>query len=139
MPDNKVKTAWLIDDDEMANFIAEKTIRANNFAGEVLKFTTIESALYLLDKAARREAVLFPDFIFLDINMPGLDGWDFLDSYAELPHDLKSGCRLYMLSSSIDMADHDRSESHADTCGFIQKPLSPKDLDAINLQLLKTE
>ena len=133
------KIVWLIDDDELANFVAEKTIRLSEFAGEVIKFTTIESALYLLDKAARKEAVSFPDVIFLDINMPGLDGWDFLDSYAELPPGLKSGCKLYMLSSSIDQADHFRSERHADTSGFIQKPLSVENLEEIRVQLLKGE
>ena len=129
MPESK--TVWLIDDDELANFIAEKTIRVNGFAEQVIKFTTIESALYLLDKAARKEAVSFPDVIFLDINMPGLDGWDFLDSYAELPQELKSGCRLFMLSSSIDQADHLRSERHVDTSGFIQKPLSTENLEGV--------
>lgn len=123
------KTVWLIDDDELANFLAEKTLKLSRFATQVFIFTTIESALYFLNQVKESDALSFPDYIFLDINMPGLDGWHFLDSFAELPAEQKEKCSLYMLSSSIDKADRLRTEQHADASGFISKPLTAEELE----------
>lgn len=120
---------WLIDDDELANFLAEKTLKLSRFATQVFIFTTIESALYFLNQVKESDALSFPDYIFLDINMPGLDGWHFLDSFAELPAEQKEKCSLYMLSSSIDKADRLRTEQHADASGFISKPLTAEELE----------
>ncbi len=66
--------------------------------------------------------------------MPGLDGWDFLDSFTELPEELKKSCSLYILSSSIDREDQIRTERHKDASGFITKPLSEKELEAVREQ-----
>lgn len=122
---------WLIDDDPLANFLSEKIIKICQLATQVFTFTTIESALYFLNQAAGEESVALPDYIFLDINMPGLDGWNFLDSFAELPEAAKTKCSLYILSSSIDKEDKRRTEQHSDACGFISKPLSEEDLKRI--------
>lgn len=127
------KTVWLIDDDELANFLTEKTLKLTRFAKQVFVFTTIESALYFLNQVVEGDAVSFPDYIFLDINMPGLDGWHFLDSFAELPAEQKRKCSLYMLSSSIAQADRLRTEQHADASGFISKPLTDENLENIKL------
>lgn len=127
------KVTWLIDDDELANFLSKKTLKLNHFAMHIFTFSTIEQALYMMYEVVKERVLDFPDFIFLDINMPGLDGWYFLDSYAELPEKYKEKCKLYMLSSSIDKADMVRTEQHKDACGFISKPLSGADLERIKL------
>jgi CheY-like chemotaxis protein len=126
--------AWLIDDDGLANFLTEKILKLSQFATQTSTFTTIEGALYFLNRAVEGGTVDFPDYIFLDINMPGLDGWHFLDSFAELPEELKGKCSLYMLSSSIDKGDRLRTEQHKDACGFISKPISEEDLENIKHQ-----
>ena len=70
------KTAWLIDDDELCNFLAANILQSNSFCSEIRSFTNAQEALTELEASSGKGT--FPDFIFLDINMPVLDGWGFL-------------------------------------------------------------
>ena len=91
------RTAWLIDDNEMCNFLTAHTLKTNSFCSEVRSFTKAQEALdelkALVDKGQ------FPDFIFLDLSMPVLDGWGFLHTYRRFPEELKKTCTLYILKS----------------------------------------
>ena len=128
------KTVVLIDDDAIINLATENTITLNEFADQVIAFTTIKDALSFLSKAVNEEGILFPDIIFLDIHMPVQDGWDFIDAYREFPKTVKGKGRLYMLSSSIDESDILRSKQYQDVRDFIRKPLSKKDLEVIKFR-----
>ena len=127
------KTVWLIDDDELFNFLTANTLQTNNFAGEIKSFTDPKEALKKLEACA--EKAQFPDLIFLDINMPVLDGWGFLASYRKLPKELKDSCTLFILSSSIDEDDAKRARINEDVRDFISKPLSKMDLEVIKFQI----
>ena len=66
----------------------------------------------------------FPDFIFLDINMPIMDGWEFLDEFEKLPLAILKNCSVYLLTSSIDENDIEKSKEHKTVKEFISKPLT---------------
>lgn len=126
------KTVWLIDDDEISNLLTEKTLEINNFSSQVRSFTNAQEALAELKVSTRPEAL--PDFIFLDLNMPVLSGWDFLETYRKLSEEVKKNCTLYMLSSSINLADIDKAKLYEDVRDFFHKPLNKMNLAVIKFQ-----
>ena len=126
------KTAWLIDDNEMCNFITAHTLKSNGFCSETRSFTNAQDALKELE--ASLEKGVFPDFIFLDINMPILDGWGFLENYRKFPKEVKEDCTLYILSSSIDEEDAKRANINEEVRDFIAKPFNKAHLEVIKFQ-----
>jgi two-component system, chemotaxis family, chemotaxis protein CheY len=113
----------LVDDDKIFQLTASKTIKALQLSNNVLQFENGEDALkYLVDNAANASAL--PDFIFLDINMPFVDGWMFLQDYAGLKQNLCKEISIFMVSSSIDPRDIHRARSIPDVQEYVLKPLS---------------
>lgn len=105
---------YLIDDDDIQNLINTRVIGIVDGGIEVISFTSAEEALNdLRDKAD------LPCLIFLDINMPKMNGWDFLDLYQKEDRTVK----VYMLSSSINNKDIEKSKQYTVVQGFISKPL----------------
>ncbi|MHC2993691.1 receiver component of a two-component response regulator [Pontibacter sp. HJ8] len=133
---NILKRVILIDDDEVNNFVCESIIRNENFAEEVISFQAAEEALAFLKAAVDQPGDQFPDLIFLDINMPGMDGWNFIDEYRKLPESATRKCNLFMLSSAVDRKDILCARSHEEVKEFFSKPLSPEILSFIKEEFL---
>nr|WP_245539626.1 response regulator [Pontibacter roseus] len=131
-----MKRVVLIDDDEVNNFVCESIIRNENFAEEVLSFQSAEEALSFLKSSVSQDGENFPDLIFLDINMPGMDGWNFIEEYRSLPEHVTQRCNLFMLSSAVDRKDIMCARSHEEVKEFFSKPLSPEILDFIKEEFL---
>ena len=72
-----------------------------------------------------------PDFLFLDINMPLVDGWAFLEKYEGIYKTLSKSIKIYMVSSSIDPRDTDRAKANSHICDYISKPVSRENLAQI--------
>ena len=104
---------FLVDDDEIQNLINSKVISIVNPGLTVRPFNGGEKALDALGVEDR-----LPKLIFLDINMPKMNGWDFLDEYSKT-----YSVPVYMLSSSINSKDREKSETYPVVKGFISKPL----------------
>ncbi len=126
----KFKRVLLIDDNDIDNFINERMITTSNFAQAVVVKTTAEAGLDYLKKIS--DASLLPEVIFLDLNMPGIDGFGFLVNYENLPDALKKFCKVIVLSSSISPEDINRASTNPHVLKYINKPLSDKYLNAIN-------
>lgn len=126
-----LKRVVLIDDDQINNFVCETIIKNNKFADEVLSFEWAEDALSFLCKTSEETPDSFPELIFLDINMPGMDGWSFIDSYRKLPEEITKSCNLFMLSSAVDRKDIITAKNMQEVKDFFSKPLSPEILDFI--------
>jgi two-component system chemotaxis response regulator CheY len=123
MMENKTPIIALVDDDKVFQLTASRTIKAANLTDRILQFENGEEALsFLKENAANIETL--PDYIFLDINMPFVDGWMFLDDYAELKHNLKKEIRIYMVSSSIDPRDIDRAKRNENVREYVIKPVT---------------
>jgi len=118
------RLVYLIDDDPTFNFITKLMLKKISFAEEIIDFVDAGDALSKLQQVADTERLNFPELIFLDLNMPGMDGWDFLDEYQLLPRKLVQQCKLYILTSSIDPIDKSKSLDYSCVADFITKPLA---------------
>lgn len=113
----------LVDDDKIFQLTASRMLQAVQPATQILQFGNGEEALHFLQQNAADSKNL-PDFIFLDINMPFVDGWMFLQDYARVKKSLRKQLIIYMTSSSIDPRDVDRAKRNADIQGYVIKPLT---------------
>src|SRR5688572_999232 len=102
----------LIDDDNIFNFINKEIMEMENFAVTVNSNSSAGGALKKLTSLCEAGGKDFPDMIFLDINMPKMDGWEFLDEYEKLPQKILDKCKVFMLTSSIDPGDMERSKKY---------------------------
>lgn len=111
----------IIDDDEINNFIVERLIHRLSPESEVIACTNGAEALGFLEDTVSKDNS-FPDFIFLDLRMPVLDGWGFLDEYQK--RGFNNQCSVIILTSSIFRYDIDRAQEHVVPTQLISKPLT---------------
>lgn len=113
----------LVDDDSIFRLIASRTIKGANITEQILQFTNGAEALkYLEENFDQRE--LLPDVLFLDINMPYVDGWMFLDDFAKIVNKLSKTISIFMVSSSIDPEDINRAKQNKLVNDYVIKPVS---------------
>jgi two-component system chemotaxis response regulator CheY len=113
----------LVDDDKIFQLTASKTIIATKLTDRVLQFENGEDALNFLKKNLANAEIL-PDFVFLDINMPFIDGWMFMDDFAGLKDKLAKPMVIYMVSSSIDPRDISRAKKDDNISDYVIKPVT---------------
>jgi two-component system, chemotaxis family, chemotaxis protein CheY len=121
--ENKAPIIALVDDDKIFQLTASRTIAATRLTDHILQFENGEDALAFLKRHAADTEIL-PDYIFLDINMPFVDGWMFLDDYAILKQNLKKEISIFMISSSIDPRDVDRANRNKHVREYVIKPVT---------------
>lgn len=121
----KYSTIILVDDDPINNLINKRLISKTKVSERVEEFLEAEKAIERLKCLTEDETAL----ILLDINMPVMNGWDFLNFYVEnLQH---RPDKIVMLSSSIDFQDRVKANSYSCVKGFIEKPLTPEKFQSI--------
>lgn len=126
----KYQNVLLIDDNEIDNFINERIISTSYFAKNIIVKKSAQDALNYM-KEIRNEKDL-PEIIFLDLNMPVMDGFGFLQEFAKMEDKIKNHCKVVVLSSSISPEDIDRASTNPYVFKYLNKPLSDKYLEAIN-------
>src|SRR5688572_6747168 len=125
-----VHCIMLIDDNPDDNFFHERLIRKHGRADVVVAKQSGEEALaYLRAKSEHEDK--HPDIIFLDINMPGMNGWEFLDVYRQLEEHLRSKVMVVMLTTSENPDDYKRAAAYNLVSDFRSKPLTVEMLDEI--------
>ncbi|MEM7550280.1 MAG: response regulator [Bacteroidota bacterium] len=131
MPGSKnIKLAMLVDDNDTDNFISKRIIEITRFAGEVEVKNSGKSALEYLEENKHSEEKL-PDIIFLDINMPIVDGFVFLYEFEKFEDNVKNKCKVIILSSSDNKRDIDKIVNNDHVIKFITKPLTEAALSDI--------
>lgn len=114
----------IIDDDEISIFLTEAVLDVARFAREYVGFACAKHALEELNAILRTgQFHLLPDVIFLDLNMPFLSGWDLLDSLKPFEEVIRSRCRIFILTSSVNEDEIEKAEDYGLVTGFLQKPL----------------
>lgn len=119
---------FIIEDDEITAFLIPKVLEQSGAFQQTRIFENGQPALAYLKKALKQNQPL-PDLILLDINMPVMDGWDFLNEINQ-SHMLKN-IPVVMLTSSIHEADIQKSKSYQNVIGYITKPLEPEKVQDI--------
>ena len=131
---NGLDCILLIDDDDSTNFVHRKVIEFTNIHTDVQITTSgIEALEYLTctGKYAGNKNYAQSGIIFLDINMPGMDGWDFLEEYKQLNENQKARIVVVMVTSSINPADKERAETNKDVISFLNKPLTVESVQKV--------
>jgi CheY-like chemotaxis protein len=130
MSDFKFKLVMLIEDSNIDNFINAKVLELTHFAENVITKLSAMSALKYFNEEAK-ELSDIPDVIFLDIRMPEMDGFQFLEAFEKLPDFIKSKPKIVMLSSSVDTLDQTRAAENEKVFTYISKPLTKENLLSI--------
>ncbi|WP_324719597.1 response regulator [Salinimicrobium sp. HB62] len=113
------KTIAVVDDDDIYRIIVRKMISISGLFETDHLFNDPQMAL----KSFKEEGVK-PDVILLDVNMPSLDGWEFLDNLKSCCPDVYHSCDIYIVTSSIYSKDQERAKSYKEVKGFISKPIN---------------
>jgi CheY-like chemotaxis protein len=122
----KIELAYIIDDDEITIYLTDKLLKKVDFSERVEKFTEASKALDAI-KLALETGENTPDVILFDLNMPVMNGWEFIEEF----HKLKSKIPTIIFTSSIDPSDKQKSYSYKEIKDFITKPLTVLKLDKI--------
>jgi CheY-like chemotaxis protein len=121
----------LIDDEPIFHKIVQMTIKDSELATQATYSFDGEVVLdYLEEKQSDLQSL--PDYIFVDLYMPLFDGWDFLNRFQNIYKSLKKNINIYVVTSSIDPRDIDRSKLYPFVTNFISKPVMKDIFDTIN-------
>jgi len=129
----KIKLLVFIDDDYATNFYHKIIVRDSGLVDNYLFFATAKEALTYFKEQQAAGNLEKPDAIFLDINMPGINGWEFLDLYAESQND-KSPIYI-MLTTSLNPDDQEKAELNPLVRGLKNKPLTEAHLKELQKDL----
>ncbi len=133
-PKFKYRNVMLIDDNELDNFINEKTLEANLFSKKIYSCTSGKSALEFLNNIVTmgdQFAEVYPQVIFIDINMPMMDGFQFIDYFKKESEKQLQKPKLVLLTSSVYNEDREKAKSISKDIVFLNKPLKKEMLDAL--------
>lgn len=125
-----IRSVCIIDDDNIYRFTTQKYIEMLELAERIITFADGEEAIEFFRSNISKGSSL-PDLILLDINMPIMDGWDFMEEYTLLLPNMPKEIKLYMVSSSIDERDKNRAGRMDAIIEYIVKPLTEERLIAI--------
>ncbi|WP_190277543.1 response regulator [Adhaeribacter rhizoryzae] len=117
-----IPQVFIIDDDEMSCYLTRFMLKLQQAASDIVTYFDAEEALKAIETGLEQGNL--PNLILLDLNMPHLDGWEFLDALAPLEEKLTNKLKIFILTSSVDPYDEERSRAYSLVSGFLPKPLS---------------
>jgi two-component system nitrate/nitrite response regulator NarL len=123
-----VETTVLIDDSDIDLFIQRRFLEVYQFSKKLISYKSAEEALAWL-RTVNGEAP--PDIIFLDLNMPQVDGFGFLESLKTVPQKIRDKSRIVVLTSSNSQKDRDLAFSYKNVIQFVTKPLKQSDIEEL--------
>lgn len=119
----KYKRFIVIDDDPISNLLCSKNIKKNLQEVEVITFTEAEKGLDYI-KSSLNEPNIGDIILFLDINMPTMSCWEFMQQFEKIDTLIKNQIFIYVLSSSIHQDDKQKAKNNPNVVDYIEKPLS---------------
>lgn len=124
----KNKLTYIIDDDKLTLKLMSILIDKSNFCEEIQSFHNAQLAIDKIKENWNDNAVL-PDAILLDLNMPVMDGWQFLDEFIHLS--VKKEISIFIMTSSIDPTDIEKAKKYDVVKDYIMKPITANRLDLL--------
>ena len=131
----KFKSVMLIDDNEIDNLINQKMLESASVSERILTHTGAKAAiesLKNLEKLGSGDQKFLPDLIFLDIDMPLMDGFQFLEEFEKLSEGIRESCRIVMLTSSLNPQDLSKAKKSKYVARYINKPLNGEALGKLS-------
>ncbi|WP_282161968.1 response regulator [Ulvibacterium marinum] len=126
----KIQSTCIIDDDPIFIYGTRRIMKEVDFCDNILVFNNgqdaIEGLKELIDKGED-----LPEVLFLDLNMPIMNGWEFLEDFVKIPNPDGKKVIIYIISSSVDPRDLERIRNYKMVNNYILKPLSPQDLENV--------
>ena len=125
------KAIWVIDDDAIYQIIINKIIERSEMFSTITSFKNGREAIDTLHNTVnnpQENIKILPDIILLDINMPVMDGWEFMEKMSLIKSKFKKGITVYIVSSSIAVEDKNKSKTYIDILGYLSKPITVNDL-----------
>jgi CheY-like chemotaxis protein len=120
----------LIDDSDMDNYINHAILKRNSAAHHITTMRSAEDALHHLTTQAGNSEP-FPDIIFLDLMMPQMDGFGFLEKFTQFPYSYQELSTIVVLTSSMDSDDYKKAKKNPAVRHFVQKPLTDSIVEII--------
>lgn len=120
---SKLNCVMLVDDNEYDNFFHERIIKKSGKVNHIVAVESGKEALNYLTNSTMEE-LSHPNLLFLDINMPGMNGWEFLEEYKKLSHEQQVKILVIMLTTARNEEDKARAKSIKPDIGFLTKPLT---------------
>lgn len=129
--ERKLNCVLLIDDDEPTNFLNQIIIENSGYVKQIKSVQSGKDALVYLTNMHKEEPSPIPDLIFLDINMPAMNGWEFLEKYRAINTRFKGKVVIVMLTTSLFPEDMALANEISEVSAFENKPLTEEKLDTI--------
>lgn len=124
----------IVDDDDIFVFLTKKAIHKTTYFNEIIVFNNgLDSIEYIKENATNPD--LLPEVILLDLSMPIMDGWQFLEEYAGLKSQIEKTIVIYVVTSSISPEDLKKAKSIEEVSDFIVKPITSEKLTEVIKEL----
>lgn len=121
----KLKSILLIDDDSITNFLHQHVLMEAKVAQKIEIAETVDEALERLD-CAGEEKCQPPELIFLDLNMPGLTGWEFIDEYKKIKERHSTESVIVILTTSVNPDDNKKASEIKEVAEYRKKPMTTR-------------
>lgn len=140
MPQKMLEKILCVDDDQITLMLCKKVIERVGFANEIITAQNGEEAIHyfenLYGKYKLDNNITYPKLILLDLNMPIMNGWEFLDAYTQNGYqDIFKEAKFIVLSSTIDPQDIDKTKVYSIVIDFLSKPITKEMLEALKERL----
>lgn len=131
----KIETFCIVDDDDIYQFTTSLLLKKTDLVNKIIVFSNgLKAINFLKDEMGNKENI--PDVLFLDINMPVMDGWEFLEEYLLIKPMMPKTVVIYMVSSSVDEKDVLKAKSISALSGYMVKPISSQNIMEVILEIL---
>lgn len=124
-----------VDDDPITLMLCKKVITKHSFSNTIITAKNGEEALEYFNSIINKEENKLPDLIFLDLNMPVMDGWEFLDLFSTNKYSEVNSTKIVVLSSTIDPEDLQKSKKYPMVIDFLSKPITTNMLSYLETKI----